>query len=92
MVSNAWAVVTTEAACRPSTAVNLRNGHSYAQSMYYTIAMKPIDSIRIDPEFLDRARVAAVKAKKTLGDWLVEAIGEKITRDKDEEDVDQKKR
>jgi predicted HicB family RNase H-like nuclease len=60
--------------------------------MYYTSAMKPTNSIPIDPEFLDRARIAAAKAKKSLGDWLVEAIGEKIIRENDEEDVAQKKR
>jgi predicted HicB family RNase H-like nuclease len=60
--------------------------------MYYTIAMKPTNSVPVDPEFLDRARVAAAKAKKSLGDWLVEAIGEKIIREQEDEDVHQKKR
>ena len=54
--------------------------------------MKPTNSIRIDPEFLHRARVAAVTAKKTLGEWLEEAIGEKITRETEDENVAQKNR
>ncbi len=43
---------------------------------------KPNVSIRIDPEILHRARVAAVSSKKTLGEWLEEAIREKIERAK----------
>lgn len=54
--------------------------------------MKPTNSIRIDPEFRHRARVAAVTAKKTLGEWLEEAIGEKITRETEDENVAQKNR
>jgi predicted HicB family RNase H-like nuclease len=38
---------------------------------------KPNVSIRIDPEVLHQAKVEAVKAKKTLGEWLEEAIREK---------------
>jgi len=37
-------------------------------------------SIRIHPEKLHEARIAAVTAKKTLGVWLEEAIQEKIQR------------
>ena len=43
---------------------------------------KPTTSIRIEPEILQEARIAAVSAKKTLGTWLEEAIAEKIARDK----------
>jgi len=43
---------------------------------------KPNVSIRIDPEILHRARVSAVTAKKTLGEWLAEAIKEKIQKGK----------
>ena len=42
---------------------------------------KPNTSIRIDPDVLHQARVAAVTAKKTLGRWLEEAIKEKIRRE-----------
>jgi predicted HicB family RNase H-like nuclease len=42
----------------------------------------PTTSIRIDPEVLHRARIAAVTDKKTLGQWLEEAIVEKIKREK----------
>ena len=41
---------------------------------------KPNTSIRIDPEVLHKAKVAAVTAKKTLGNWLEEAIQEKLER------------
>jgi predicted HicB family RNase H-like nuclease len=42
---------------------------------------KPNVSIRIDPEVLHRAKIEAVKAKKTLGEWLEEAIVEKMRRE-----------
>jgi len=42
---------------------------------------KPNVSIRIDPEVLHQAKVAAVTEKKTLGKWLEEAIKEKIIRE-----------
>jgi len=42
---------------------------------------KPNLSIRMNPEMLHQARVAAVTAKKTLGQWLEEAIQEKIKRE-----------
>jgi len=45
---------------------------------------KPNSSIRVDPEALHQARVAAVTARKTLGQWLEEAIQEKIQREKGE--------
>ena len=44
--------------------------------------IKPIKSIRIDPDVLHQARVTAVTARKTLGVWLEEAIQEKIERDR----------
>jgi predicted HicB family RNase H-like nuclease len=43
---------------------------------------KPNVSIRIDPEVLHQAKVEAVKAKKTLGEWLEEAIQERIERER----------
>jgi predicted HicB family RNase H-like nuclease len=43
--------------------------------------IKPNTSIRIDPEVLHAARVAAVVARKTLGQWLEEAIQEKIAHE-----------
>ena len=42
---------------------------------------KPNSSIRVDLDTLHQARVAAVIQKKTLGEWLEEAIIEKIKRD-----------
>ena len=41
---------------------------------------KPNISIRMNPEVLHQAKVAAVSSNKTLGDWLEEAIHEKIER------------
>jgi predicted HicB family RNase H-like nuclease len=38
----------------------------------------PTTSIRINPGVLHQARVAAVTQRKTLGQWLEEAITEKI--------------
>ena len=60
---------------------NLTNWHY----MYYYLSVKeskrkPNISIRINPETLHQARVAAVSAKKTLGAWLEEAIQEKIAK------------
>ena len=42
---------------------------------------KPNTSIRVDLDILHQARVAAVIKKKTLGQWLEEAIVEKIERE-----------
>ena len=42
---------------------------------------KPNTSIRVDLDILHQARVAAVTANKTLGQWLEEAIQEKIKRE-----------
>ena len=42
---------------------------------------KPNVSIRINPEVLHQARVVAVTSKKTLGEWLEEAIKEKIAKE-----------
>jgi predicted HicB family RNase H-like nuclease len=42
----------------------------------------PTTSIRVNPEALHQARVAAVTQKKTLGQWLEEAIVEKIERER----------
>ena len=41
----------------------------------------PTTSIRANPEVLHQARVASVIQKKTLGQWLEEAIMEKIDRE-----------
>jgi len=38
-------------------------------------------NIRVRPSILHQARVAAVIQKKTLGQWLEEAIMEKIDRE-----------
>jgi len=55
--------------------------------LYHRTAMKPsrrkpLTAIRIDPEAMHQARIAAVTDRKTLGQWLEEAIAEKIERDK----------
>ena len=55
--------------------------------LYYNVYMRkikihrPNTSIRIDPDILQEARIEAVKAKMTLGEWLEIAIKEKIKRD-----------
>ncbi len=41
----------------------------------------PTTSIRANPEVLHQAHVAAVTQKKFLGQWLEEAIVEKIERE-----------
>lgn len=41
----------------------------------------PPRSIRMNPEVLYQARIAALAQKKTLGPWLEEAILEKIKRE-----------
>jgi hypothetical protein len=46
-----------------------------------TGAPRPISAIRIKPDILHQARIAAVTRKKTLGQWLEEAIMEKIKRE-----------
>ena len=43
--------------------------------------IRPNLSIRMNPEVLHEARVAAVTQKKTLGQWLEEAIAEKVERE-----------
>ena len=49
---------------------------------------KPNFSIRIDPNALQQARDAAVMQKKTLGQWLEEAIIEKVDREqKQDKDI-----
>jgi len=40
-------------------------------------------SIRMDEESYYAARVASVSTKKTLGEWLEEAIKEKIEREQE---------
>jgi len=37
--------------------------------------------VLIDPEALHKARVEALRSKKTMGEWLEEAIYEKIERE-----------
>ena len=41
---------------------------------------RPNVSIRIDPQILLQAKIEAVKAKMTLGQWLEAAIQEKIEK------------
>ena len=42
----------------------------------------PNTSIRVNLDVLHQARIAAVTKKRTLGQWLEEAITEKIEREK----------
>jgi len=44
---------------------------------------KPNTSIRVDKDILHQARIAAVTNKKTLGQWLEEAIMEKLEREQE---------
>jgi len=44
----------------------------------------PHQSIRMNSDALHQARIAAVTQKKTLGQWLEEAIAEKIDRERQE--------
>lgn len=37
--------------------------------------------VLIDPEALHKARIEALRSKKTLGEWLEAAIDEKIERE-----------
>ena len=45
----------------------------------------PNISLRLNPDAYQAARVEAVKAKKTVGQWLEEAIREKIEREDSDE-------
>jgi len=38
-------------------------------------------NVKIDPEALHRARVEALRERKTIGEWLEELIEEKIERE-----------
>lgn len=63
----------------------------------YHIGMKekhrwPTTSIRANPEVLHRARVAAITQKKTLGQWLEEAIVEKIEKEQKLDNESQKRK
>ena len=40
-------------------------------------------NVLIDPEALHKARVEDLRSKKTVGEWLEEAIDEKIERTKE---------
>ena len=48
-------------------------------------AVRKPRNIKIDPEAVHRARVEALRSKKSLGEWLEEAIDEKAAREKKEE-------
>ena len=43
--------------------------------------LKSAVGVRVDPDILHRARVRAVTQKKTLGQWLEEAILEKLEKE-----------
>lgn len=49
--------------------------------MLYNLSMKRIlKAIRINPEIYHLAKIQAVTDNKSLGEWLEEAIQEKIQR------------
>ena len=50
-------------------------------SMSSTSQNRHAQSIRIDPNILQEARIEAVKARMKLGAWLEAAIREKIDRE-----------
>jgi len=58
-----------------------------SNAMVTVMNKKPIirkpRNVKIDPEALYRTRVEAVRERKTLGQWLEEAIDEKIERAKE---------
>ena len=56
---------------------------SYNGAMPRGEGIRPNLSVRMNPEVLYQARVAAVVKKKTLGQWLEEAILEKIEKEKE---------
>lgn len=47
----------------------------------------PTRSIRVNPEAMHLAKVAAAMGRKTLGRWLGEAIEEKVQREKENADA-----
>jgi len=63
----------------------------FCATLYYgsydwgaTMNEKPVRrprNVKINPETLHRARVEALRSKKTLGEWLEQAIEEKIERE-----------
>jgi hypothetical protein len=53
----------------------------YTCIIWYNLGMdKVLKAIRIDPEIFHLAKIQAVTQNKLLGDWLEEAIQEKIKR------------
>ena len=60
--------------------------------MLYNVYMTQVESrkltaVRIKPSAMHLARIGAVTAKQTLGQWLEEAIREKIEREKGDSNV-----
>jgi len=43
--------------------------------------IRKLRNVKMNPEALHRARVEALRGRKTLGQWLEEAIDEKIKRE-----------
>ena len=43
---------------------------------------RPNVSIRIDPDILHKAKVGAVASRKTIGEWLEEAIQLKLDKER----------
>jgi len=48
--------------------------------MNQKIVRKP-RNVKINPDILLKARIEALRSRKTLGEWLEEAIEEKVARE-----------
>ena len=46
-------------------------------------AVRKPRNVKINPDVLHKARVEDLRSKKTLGEWLEEAIEEKVERTKE---------
>ena len=58
----------------------LSSNHTAIVAMNEKLVRKP-RNVLINPEALHRARIEALRSKKTVGEWLEEAIEEKIERE-----------
>jgi len=50
-----------------------------------TIFSATLTNVKINPDVLHEARVEALRSRKTLGEWLEDAIEEKVAREEREE-------
>ena len=68
-------------------AVDMLSDLYYNKDMAQERKYKPNLSIRMEPQALRQARIAALIVGKTVGLWLEEAIQEKIERERGQTDV-----